>query len=170
MHVLCAYRSIQNLAEMGSGKNKNCHISRGKFRKKVVPQPWKKEPAHTSQGEISSSSLEGSRIINLAQLGSFIRNVSAHSASCRQGKIMLTGEHNRESLASVLSARCSSCRLEVTFPTSPKVTGVGAGQWWECNLAAVWGQLSTGGGHAPLAETMSVFGGASDDQEVIHSY
>ena len=71
---------------------------------------------------------------------------------------MLTGEHNREGLASVFSARCSSCRLEVAFPTSPKVTGVGAGQRWECNLAAVWGQLSTGGGYAALAETMSVLG------------
>ena len=31
-----------------------------------------------------------------------------------------------------------------------------AGQRWESNLAAVWGQLSTGGGHAPLTETMAV--------------
>ena len=70
----------------------------------------------------------------------------------------MTGEHNREGLASVLSARCSSCRLEVVFPTSSTVTGVGAGQQWECNLAAVSGQLSTGSGHAPLVETMSVLG------------
>lgn len=29
---------------------------------------------------------------------------------------------------------------------------------WECNLAAVWGQMSTGGGHSQLQETMSVLG------------
>ena len=36
--------------------------------------------------------------------------------------------------------------------------GGGGGQWWECNLAAVWGQMSTGGGNASLYETMSVLG------------
>ncbi len=29
---------------------------------------------------------------------------------------------------------------------------------WECNLAAVWAQMSTGGGHSKLQETMSVVG------------
>ena len=29
---------------------------------------------------------------------------------------------------------------------------------WECNLAAVWGQMSTGGGHSHLHETMGVLG------------
>ena len=29
---------------------------------------------------------------------------------------------------------------------------------WECNLAAVWGQMSTGGGHSQLEENMSVLG------------
>ena len=48
--------------------------------------------------------------------------------------------------------------MEVAFPTSFKVTGLGGGQRWECNLAAVWGQMSTGGGHAPLTESMSVLG------------
>ena len=28
----------------------------------------------------------------------------------------------------------------------------------KCNLAAVWGQMSTGGGHTQLQETMSVLG------------
>ena len=140
--IMCACitcRSIQNLAKIENGKNKkNYNISRGVFKKRAVPQlREKEEPAHTSQGETSPNSLEGSRIINLAQLGSFISNVSAHSALCQQGTIMLTGKHNREGLASVLCARCSNCRLEVAFPTSSKVTGVGAGQRWECNLAAV---------------------------------
>ncbi len=29
---------------------------------------------------------------------------------------------------------------------------------WECNLAAVWGQMATGGGHSQLEETMSIVG------------
>ncbi len=29
---------------------------------------------------------------------------------------------------------------------------------WECNLAAVWGQMATGTGHSQLQETMGVFG------------
>ena len=29
---------------------------------------------------------------------------------------------------------------------------------WECNLAAVWGQMSTGQGHSQLEESMSVLG------------
>ena len=28
----------------------------------------------------------------------------------------------------------------------------------ECNIAAVWGQMATGGGHSQLKETMSVLG------------
>ena len=32
------------------------------------------------------------------------------------------------------------------------------GRYWECNLAAVWGQMVTGGGHAPLTESMAVLG------------
>ena len=32
------------------------------------------------------------------------------------------------------------------------------GQYWEANLAAVWGQMITGNGHAPLSEAMAVMG------------
>ena len=67
--------------------------------------------------------LEGSRIINLKQLASFIEKVSTHSTTChQQGKITLIGERNREGLASVVAAKCSGCRLGVAFPTSSKVT------------------------------------------------
>ena len=94
----------------------------------------------------------------MKHLASFIEQVSAHSATCHQGKIILVGERNREGLASILAAKCNGCRLEVAFPTSSKIVGVGRGQRWESNLAAVWGQMSTGGGHAPLTETMAVLG------------
>ena len=92
------------------------------------------------------------------QLQKFVAQVSTHSRSCQNSTISLTSERYREGLASVLSATCSGCRMEVAFPPS-KVTGLGGGsQWWECNLAAVWGQMSTSGGNAPLYEMMSVLG------------
>jgi len=74
------------------------------------------------------------------------------------GNISLIGETYRNGMASVLSAKCSSCRMEIAFSTSQKVEGVGSGKRWECNVAAVWGQMSTGGGHAHLKETMSTLG------------
>ena len=96
------------------------------------------------------------------QLQKFVVQVSTHSRSFKNGTISMTGEHYWECLASSsVPATCSGCRMEVVFPTSSKVTdlgGGGGGQRWECNLAAVWGQMSTGGGHAPLAETVSVLG------------
>ena len=48
--------------------------------------------------------------------------------------------------------------MEIACPTSSKVTSLGGSKRWECNVAAVWGQMATGGGHAPLAEMMSIFG------------
>ena len=42
--------------------------------------------------------------------------------------------------------------------TCDKVRGVGGGQRWESNVAAVWGQMETGGGYAHLKETMSLMG------------
>ena len=59
------------------------------------------------------------------QLQKFVAQVSSHSCSCQKGSISLTGEHYREGLASVLSATCSGCRMEVAYPTSSKVTGLG---------------------------------------------
>ena len=32
------------------------------------------------------------------------------------------------------------------------------GQYWETNLAAVWGQMATGNGHSPLSEAVAVMG------------
>ena len=39
---------------------------------------------------------------------------------------------------------------------------------WECTLAAVWGQMSTGGGHSQLEEMIECCGGPSDDKEQLH--
>ena len=48
--------------------------------------------------------------------------------------------------------------FEGNIITSVRVSGPTGGQYWESNLAAVWGQMSTGGGHAPLQESMATIG------------
>ena len=45
----------------------------------------------------------------------------------------------------------------MSFPTSTKVSGP-IGNYWTTNLAAVWGQMATGGGLNSLQESMSVLG------------
>jgi len=37
------------------------------------------------------------------------------------------------------------------------VLGLTGGHHWKCNLAAVWGQMATGGEHAPLTESSSTW-------------
>ena len=143
---------------MGSKSNrKNSHISRGKYKKKRPPVRWQKK--ETSATDMTPSPpVQGSRIINLEKLAPFINSVSEHSKTCQLGTVSLTGETYRAGLASILSAKCSGCRMEIAFPTSSKVASLSGSQLWECNVAAVWGQMATGGGHAPLAELMSVLG------------
>ena len=63
-----------------------------------------------------------------------------------------------EGLASILYTECSACGHKINLETSEKVRGPRGYLRWESNLAAVWGQMASGGGHATLQETMSVLG------------
>ena len=58
-------------------------------------------------------------------------------------------------MASVFAIRCNE---DFTLATAAKVKEPSGHQYWENNLAAVWGQMLAGGGHASLQETMSVLG------------
>ena len=69
----------------------------------------------------------------------------------------MNGE-TRDGLASILSGECSVCRHTITLATSRKVKGPRGYNQWECNLAAVWGQMATVGGHSQLGEAMSIIG------------
>ena len=76
---------------------------------------------------------------------------------------MLTGKtkHGLASgLASILQGQCSICSHKITLETSPKVRGARGYPQWECNVvAAVWGEMVTGGGgHSRLEETLGVLG------------
>ena len=97
--------------------------------------------------------MQGSRIINLNHLTSFVNNISAHSQSCK-GNVSFDGLWRPFSVQNV----ATSCRLEIAFSTSTKIDGVDSRKHWECNLAAVWGQMCAGSGQACLKETASVLG------------
>ena len=82
--------------------------------------------------------------------------MSIHSTQCG-GSVILTGEE-RDGLASIISTQCSRYHHTITLETAKKVKGPRGYRRWECNLAAVWGQMATGGGHTQLQETMSTLG------------
>ena len=47
----------------------------------------------------------------------------------------------------------------MSFTSSTKVTSPWGNKYWTCNLAAVWGQMATGGGYnTKLEESMSILG------------
>ena len=48
--------------------------------------------------------------------------------------------------------------MDISFSTSRKIDGIGSGKRWQSNVAAVWGQMAAGGGHARLSEVMSALG------------
>ena len=90
------------------------------------------------------------------RLQTYMHELNEHPTHCK-GSVVLAGEV-REGLASILSCHCSTCGYTITLETAKKVRGPRGYSRWECNLAAVWGQMVTGGGHSHLAETMSVLG------------
>ena len=133
---------------MGNKHNtKNTHISRGKF---------KKRKAIRKTGQVKL--LNDNRIISLHQLQQQVEVIANHTASCMSYNEILINEQKREGLASLFTIHCNGCSEDFTLATSVKVKGPSGHQYWENNLAAVWGQMSTGGGHATLQETMSVLG------------
>ena len=62
---------------------------------------------------------------------------------------MLTGE-TKHGLASILQGQCSICSHKITLETSPKVRGARGYPQWECNVAAMWDEMVTGGGEQPF--------------------
>ena len=146
---------------MGNSKNfRSYHACRRQYVKKKVPM--------TKKGKCNNKLKHaGSRIVNLGNLQEHLQVISQHAAMCQpcmdnalsgNEAIVLVGEHNRAGFCSVLSSHCAGCHMEFQFSTSSRVQGMSDGHYWECNLAAVWRQMATGGGHAPLKESMAVLG------------
>ena len=72
------------------------------------------------------------------------------------GSVALVGER-KDGLASIISTECS-CGRVIKLQTSNKVAGPSGYNRWQVNLAAVWDQMSTGGGHATLQESLAYLG------------
>ena len=60
--------------------------------------------------------------------------------------ITVVGEKHRDGLASILGYKFNGCGKEITFATSKKSSGLTGKKYWTNNLAAVWGQMTVGGG------------------------
>ena len=98
-------------------------------------------------------------------MAKFLNSFSQHVLTCEEAtqlaeqdsKVSIEGE-SRIGLASVIRVRCKGCGETLDLESSQKVVGPKGIKRWECNLAAVWGQMATGGGHSKLNETMSVLG------------
>ena len=86
----------------------------------------------------------------------YIERLTSHASQCG-GTVKLIGEQ-RNGLASILSSTCTQCGDCIRLETSRKVKGPNGYKRWESNLAAVWGQMSTGNGHNNLQDAMSVLG------------
>jgi len=145
---------------MGNKKNRRNHRNnhRHGMQKRWHASKYKKfsERRNTADSENVHDPLDGSRIINLDQLKQFVSELSMHASQC-ESSITLKGE-KKAGLASILSCCCSKCDFSIALNTSKKVQGPKGKMRWEVNLAAAWGQISTGGGFARLHESMGVLG------------
>ena len=107
---------------------------------------------------------DGSRIINLEQLASFVNTFTQHVLSCPKSALIEEGSaitiegESQQGLASIIGMKCNGCKTVLHMETSTKVRGPTGNKRWECNIAAVWGQMATGGGHKKLKETMATLG------------
>ena len=101
------------------------------------------------------------------KLGDAIKHVSAHAATCKMctsktqalnEAVSWLSEQQHNELASAFTSHCNGCGKEIYVSTSWNVACLNGSKYWECNLAAVWRQINTGGGFAPLRETVSSIG------------
>ena len=149
---------------MGNKKNKknNCNNHRHVYFKKKNPaknsfemetktSKCKNTTTHTEMGNI-----KGNRLVNMDKLQKYTHDLTKHATQC-SGAVNLV-EESRDGLASVLTGRCTDCMDPIIFETSTKVKGPRGYSRWESNMASVWGQMVTGGGHSHLEEMMSVMG------------
>ena len=170
---------------MGNQKNKANHRNRQhiyltkknpKKQKPLPPTPTVPNPPTsqrtlpinvpaTSETTLPINAPDGSRIINLDKLASFLNTFTQHTLTCPRAldlenanpAITIEGE-SQQGLASIISVKCMGCNEIVKLESSAKIVGPKGIKRWECNVAAVWGQMATGGGYSKLNETMTTLG------------
>lgn len=146
---------------MGNSKNKtrNNNNHRHVYARRKPLQKYtgeKNDEIIKDTSTLTPCTIDGSRIINMGKLSEYLGDIGRHAKSCT-GTIVLIGE-KRQGLASIIGSKCNQCDHTISFDTSKKVKGPRGINRWECNLAAVWGQMGTGGGHTSITNTMSVLG------------
>lgn len=103
--------------------------------------------------DINSSKSQGCGI-SYCKHGRIREMLTKHSATCG-GECTLQGETMHSGLAVVLSAVCSKCKQLFTINTSKRLT-MNKSKKWAINVAAVLGQMSTGGGLARLNNALAM--------------
>ena len=96
--------------------------------------------------------------MNLQLLRRHIEDVTQHVATCSacymvaqsSDTITVVGEKDRNGLASIMSCKFNVCGQELTFNTSTITTRLTGKMFWTNNLAAVWSQMTVGGGFNSL--------------------
>ena len=111
---------------------------------------------------------DGYRLIQLNKLAMHVIDVTVHCIMCPPCKDLVTagglpikfvGEVYRVGLASVVQVECLGCGKDFIMKTSDEVTlGEGSKKVYDVNARAVWGQMSTGGGHSKLEEFSATLG------------
>ena len=109
---------------------------------------------------------DGYRLIHLDKL--HVIDVTVHCIICPPCKDLVTagglpikfvGEVYRVDLASVVEVECLGCGKDFIMKTSDEITlGEGSKKVYDVNARAVWGQMSTGGGHSKLEEFSATLG------------
>ena len=106
---------------------------------------------------ILAFSLKGTRIVNISHHGKSLESVIDHASICScDGNPRVEQEVERNGLGCVIQFRRDGCGITLAVETQPKSKGPGGQMRDNINIAAVWGLMATGGGHANMNEILSV--------------
>lgn len=152
---ICTYRKIVSSLEHSSQMQQSS--------KEAAEDNTSSQPQLSTPATVECDDAAECRIINLELLSKHIEDVTQHVATCSTcqqstNAITVVGEKHRNGLASIIGCKFNGCGQELTFATSTKNSGLTGKLYWTNNLAAVWGQMTVGGGFNSLQESMSVLG------------
>ena len=144
-------------ATYGRADRGNYHTrKRKKAARMAIESRWKGiHDQSVALGDVTNTTPQlGSRIMDLDNLGSDLKEISSHSVHCG-GMCVLEGEIMQAGLAAVLSVKCIKCESTFCIHSSKRVKTSDGHQRWVVNVAAVLGQMSTGGGATSLTCTLA---------------
>ena len=147
------HRHVFNAHRSRNKPNKHTKAPSTKIPRQRTAPSTSNSPAQNSETPAHPQhtvTIEGSRIINISKLQLCVSELTIHAAKC--GSEMKVNGEIRHGLASIFGCSCLKCGHTINLETSQKVQGPRVYKRWECNLAAVWGQMCTGGGQTLTAD------------------